>query len=51
MGTLTIKELQSQNEIIEAFPVIKQLRTHLKEDTYLELVLEVKENIDIKCLL
>ncbi|MBM7572371.1 GNAT family N-acetyltransferase [Aquibacillus albus] len=43
MNTLTIKELQSQNEIVEAFPVMKQLRTHLDEETYLELVLEAKE--------
>lgn len=43
MGTITIKELQLQNEFIEAFSVMKQLRTHLDEDTYLELVLEAKE--------
>lgn len=43
MDILTIKELQSQNEIIAAFPVMKQLRTHLNEKTYLELVLEAKE--------
>lgn len=42
METLTIKELQSENEIIKAFPVMKQLRTHLDEDTFLELVLEAK---------
>ncbi|WP_440896688.1 GNAT family N-acetyltransferase [Amphibacillus sp. Q70] len=29
--------------MIEAFPVMKQLRTHLDEETYLELVLEAKE--------
>ena len=43
MDTLLIKELQSQNEILEAFPVMKQLRTHLDEETYLDLVLEAKE--------
>ena len=43
MDTLTIIELQSQNEILEAFPVMKQLRTHLDEETYLDLVLEAKE--------
>lgn len=42
METLTIKELQSKNEIIKAFPVMKQLRTHLDEDTFLELVLDAK---------
>lgn len=43
MDTLIIKELQSQNEILEAFPVMKQLRTHLDEETYIDLVLEAKE--------
>ena len=43
MNRLTIKELQSQNEIIEAFPVMKQLRTNLDEKTYLELVIEAME--------
>ncbi|WP_067730581.1 GNAT family N-acetyltransferase [Oceanobacillus damuensis] len=42
MEILTIKELQSESEIIKAFPVMKQLRTHLDEDTFLELVLEAK---------
>lgn len=32
MGTVTIKELQSQDEITQAFPVMKQLRTHLDEN-------------------
>ena len=43
MDTLTIKELQSRDEIIEAFPIMKQLRTHLDEVTYLELVCEAQE--------
>ena len=43
LSTLTIKELKSRNEIIEAFPIMKQLRTHLDESTYLELVLEAQE--------
>ena len=43
METLTIKELQSQTEILEAFPVMKQLRTHLDESTYLELVKDAQE--------
>ncbi|WP_323740429.1 GNAT family N-acetyltransferase [Filobacillus milosensis] len=41
--TLTFKELQSQNEILEAFSVMKQLRKHLDEETYLDLVLDAKE--------
>ena len=43
MSNLTIKELQSRNEIIEAFPVMRQLRTHLDEGSYLELVSEAQE--------
>ncbi|AGK52862.1 GNAT family N-acetyltransferase [Bacillus sp. 1NLA3E] len=43
MNTLTIKELQSRNEIIEAFPIMKQLRTHLDESSYLELVIDAQE--------
>ncbi|PIC67610.1 GNAT family N-acetyltransferase [Sporosarcina sp. P16a] len=43
MDTLTIRELQSQKEILEAFPVMNQLRTHLDEKAYLDLVTEAKE--------
>ncbi|WP_394174808.1 GNAT family N-acetyltransferase [Guptibacillus hwajinpoensis] len=43
MDALRIKELHSKAEIIEAFPVMKQLRAHLDEDTYLDMVLEAKE--------
>ena len=43
MSSLTIKELQSRNEIMEAFPVMRQLRTHLNEGSYLELVSEAQE--------
>ena len=43
MSTLMIKELKSHKEIIEAFPIMKKLRTHLDESTYLELVLEAQE--------
>ena len=51
MSTLTIKELQSRNEVMEAFPVIKQLRAHLDESSYLELVIDSKRMIDTKYLL
>jgi len=44
MDTLSIKELQSHDDIIKAFPVMKQLRTHLDECTYLELVIDAREN-------
>jgi GNAT superfamily N-acetyltransferase len=30
-------ELKTQNEVIKAFPVIKQLRPHLNESSFLEL--------------
>ncbi|MDG5788710.1 GNAT family N-acetyltransferase [Evansella sp. AB-P1] len=43
MNTFTIKELQSLTEIVEAYPVMKQLRTHLLEEQYLDLVKEAKE--------
>jgi GNAT superfamily N-acetyltransferase len=43
LNTLMIKELKSRKEIIEAFPIMKQLRTHLDESTYLELVQEAQE--------
>ncbi|MGI8317190.1 GNAT family N-acetyltransferase [Halobacillus mangrovi] len=43
MNQLTVKELNSKDEILKAFPVMSQLRTHLDESTYLELVLEAKD--------
>ncbi|MCG3417529.1 GNAT family N-acetyltransferase [Oceanobacillus jordanicus] len=48
MDSLEIKELQSQHDIMDAFPVMKQLRTHLDAETYLELVLEAKEKDSYK---
>ncbi|KKB36603.1 GNAT family N-acetyltransferase [Bacillus thermotolerans] len=42
MNALTVKELQSESDIRKAFPVMKQLRTHLDEQTYLELVKEAQ---------
>lgn len=47
---LTIKELQTRNEIVEAYPIMRQLRTHLDEDTYLELVCEAQRKIVTNCL-
>ncbi|MCA1010591.1 GNAT family N-acetyltransferase [Halobacillus halophilus] len=43
MDTVTVKELITKDEIMQGFPVMKQLRTHLDENTYLELVLEARE--------
>ncbi|MDC3412086.1 GNAT family N-acetyltransferase [Aquibacillus sp. 3ASR75-11] len=48
--TLTIKELHSQNEILEAFPVMKQLRKHLDKEAYLDLVIEAKDKDRYKML-
>lgn len=43
MGAITISELQSTNEILAAFPVMKQLRTHLDVESYLDLVVEAQD--------
>ncbi|MCM3711929.1 GNAT family N-acetyltransferase [Sporosarcina luteola] len=43
MDTSAIKELHSHKEFLEAFPVMNQLRTHLDEKAYLDLVAEAKE--------
>ncbi|MED3713873.1 GNAT family N-acetyltransferase [Bacillus thermocopriae] len=38
--SITIKELTTKQEWMDAFPVMKQLRTHLDEESYLKLVEE-----------
>lgn len=38
-----IKALKTESEILAAFPVMRALRTHLTEETYLELVQEAVE--------
>lgn len=43
MDTMIVKELESPKEMLEAFPVMNQLRTHLDEKVYMELVTEAKE--------
>ncbi|WP_338656679.1 hypothetical protein V6B14_10525 [Sporosarcina psychrophila] len=47
---LTINEFQTHNEIVEVYPIMKQLRTHLDVDTYLELVCEAQIKIVTNCL-
>ncbi|WP_416150983.1 GNAT family N-acetyltransferase [Salipaludibacillus sp. HK11] len=37
-----VKELRSQAEIESAYPTMRQLRNHLDEKTYVELVLEAQ---------
>lgn len=48
MKSLLIKELYEREDIIEAFPIMKQLRTHLDQQTYLELVQEAQEKDQYK---
>lgn len=50
MKTPIIKELTTKNEVIQAFPVMKQLRTHLDENTYLELVAEAQDKEGYKMM-
>ncbi|RFU63844.1 GNAT family N-acetyltransferase [Peribacillus glennii] len=50
MGTTTIKELTTEAEWKDAFPVMKQLRTHLDEATYISLVNEAQQKDDYKML-
>ncbi|RFU60144.1 GNAT family N-acetyltransferase [Bacillus sp. V59.32b] len=45
---MKIKELTNESEWKQAFPVMKQLRTHLDEKTYLDLVKESQEKDDYK---
>ncbi len=48
MGTITITELHTEDEILEVYPIMKQLRRHLNKETYLDLVLEAKEKDSYK---
>ena len=43
MDRLTITEMSTEKEIIEAFPIVNQLRTHLEEKEYTKLVSEARE--------
>ncbi|WP_226038061.1 GNAT family N-acetyltransferase [Aquibacillus saliphilus] len=43
MEKVTIKELESVEEIKQAFPIMKQLRTHLDQESYIDLVLEARD--------
>lgn len=42
MSTPIIKELHTAEEIQQGYPVMKQLRTHLDEEAYMDLVLEAQ---------
>lgn len=43
-----IRELTNEEELVEAFPVMQQLRTHLDLSTYLELVKEAQDKHDYR---
>lgn len=45
---IDIRELTNEEELIEAFPVMHQLRTHLDLSNYLELVGEAQVKHDYK---
>ena len=42
MSMPIIKELQTAEEVQQGYPVMKQLRTHLDEEAYMDLVLEAQ---------
>ena len=46
--SLMIKELRSKEEIAQAYPIMHQLRTHLDENLYWELVEEAREKDQYK---
>ncbi|MBP2078755.1 GNAT family N-acetyltransferase [Oceanobacillus polygoni] len=43
MENVVIKELETQEDIVEAYPVMRELRTHLSKHAYLDLVKEARE--------
>ncbi|MEZ2660870.1 hypothetical protein ACBP89_22945 [Aneurinibacillus aneurinilyticus] len=45
---ILIKELKNEKEWKEAYPVMKQLRTHLDEDQFLQLIQEAAQKEDIQ---
>lgn len=40
MNSISVKELNTTTEIMEAYPIMKQLRTHLDEQAYKSLVID-----------
>ncbi|MGJ7913252.1 GNAT family N-acetyltransferase [Neobacillus sp. LXY-1] len=46
--SIIIKELTNKREWLEAFPVMQQLRTHLDEDSFLEIVEEAVAKEDYR---
>ena len=41
--TTYIQELSQKDDLLRAFPVMKQLRTHLTQETYLNLIEDMKK--------
>ena len=41
---LKIKELVTEQEYLQAFPVMNELRTHLDSDTYLSMLFQMQED-------
>lgn len=47
---ISIKELQSKDEILSGYTIMKHLRSHLNESAYLELVLEAQQKEGYKLI-
>lgn len=43
MNNIKIIEIEKQEEVVSVFPLVKQLRTHLSEKSYIELITEAQE--------
>lgn len=50
MENVVIRELQTLEDILEAYPVMWELRTHLSEQSYLDLVKEAREKDSYKII-
>ncbi|WP_096187124.1 GNAT family N-acetyltransferase [Evansella halocellulosilytica] len=48
MGEIKINELSTEQEVVSAYPVMSQLRSHLSEEKYVELVLDAQANDQYK---
>lgn len=48
MGEIKINELSTEQEVASAYPVMSQLRSHLSEGKYVELVIDAQANDQYK---
>lgn len=46
--TIVIKELNSEEEILKAYPLMKQLAEHIDEESYLDIIYEAKDKENYK---